>query len=175
MRIPGRPLLLAALLLAAGPASAQGFQPAPSQGFGAHPQQRPQEPPCFKDFIALRDEAQKHGKAVQAAGQRKVPPQEACRLFNNLVGAEVKLIKFIEENAKWCGIPAQVLTQMKEQHGKITQIRTRVCQVAAQPARPAGPSLSDALGTSRLPDSSNIRTGHGGTFNTLTGTPLGQK
>jgi hypothetical protein len=43
--------------------------------------------------------------------------------------------------------------------------------MAAQPQRPAGPSLSDALG-GPIPDSSNIKTGRG-TFDTLTGTPLG--
>jgi hypothetical protein len=49
--------------------------------------------------------------------------------------------------------------------------RTNVCLMAAQPQRPAGPSLSDALGAP-ITDSSNIKTGRG-TFDTLTGTPLG--
>jgi hypothetical protein len=66
-----------------------------------------------------------------------------------------------------------VATQLKQGHAKVKEVRDRVCQAAAQPARPAGPSLSDALGTSRAPDSSNIRTGKGGgTFDTLTGSPL---
>ena len=174
-----RPFILTAVLLAGGPVLAQGFQPVPSQGFGAPPAAAPQqqEPPCFKEFSALRSETEKRGKAIQAAGQKKVTPDVACKLFNSLMAAEVKLIKFTEENSKWCGIPPQVATQLKEGHGKVKQIRDRVCQAAAQgPARPAGPTLSDALGTSRLPDSSNIRTGKGGgTFDTLTGSPIGQK
>jgi hypothetical protein len=180
------PLILAAILLACAPAAAQGFQPVPSQGFGPPPAAgtaaRPnpfdnppqqQEPPCLKDFTKLRLEAEKRGKAVQDAGKRKATPQEACRLFNALMTAEVKFIKYTEENSSWCGIPPQVATQLKQGHAKVKEVRDRVCQAAAQPARPAGPSLSDALGTSRAPDSSNIRTGKGGgTFDTLTGSPL---
>ena len=50
----------------------------------------------------------------------------------------------------------------------------RVCNAAGPgPAGPpAPPSLSDALGTSRIPDASNIRTGKGGTFDTLGGSPI---
>jgi hypothetical protein len=194
MRLRRRHLLITAVLLAAAPAAAQntfqpvqsqGFGPAPSQGFGAPPARAPsnpfdappqqqQEPPCFKEFSALRAETEKRGKALQEAGKRKVPPQEACKMFNGLMAAEAKLIKFTDENSKWCGIPAQVSAQLKESHTRVKAVRDQVCSVAARPAAPAGPTLSDALGTSRLPDSSNIRTGRG-TFDTLTGTPLGQK
>ena len=37
-----------------------------------------------------------------------------------------------------------------------------------------GPSLSDVLGGSAVPDANNIKTGRG-TFDTLTGTPLGSQ
>jgi hypothetical protein len=203
-----RHILTLAVLVAATPAAAQGlqgFEPAPSQGFGpapgqlggftsppgpgggfspppgqgfnsatAAPQAEQGEPPCFKEFSALRAETEKRGKAIQAAGKRKAPPQEACKLFNSLLSAETKFINFIDKNQKWCGIPPQVPKQIKEGHAKIQQIRDRLCQLAAAgPAHRAGPSLSDALGTTRLPDSSNIKTGKGGgTFDTLTGSPL---
>jgi len=36
------------------------------------------------------------------------------------------------------------------------------------------PSLSDALGTPSVDSASNTKTGHGGTFDTLTGNPLGK-
>jgi hypothetical protein len=181
------PLVLAAILLACAPAAAQGFQPAPSQGFGPPPATgagaaRPnpfdnppahQEPPCIKDFTKLRLEAEKRGKAIHDAGQRKVSAPEACKLFNALVAAQAKFVKYAEANAQWCGIPPEVPKQLGAEQAKVKQVRDRVCQAAANPARPAGPSLSDALGTSRMPDSSNIRTGKGGgTFDTLTGSPL---
>ena len=65
------------------------------------------------------------------------------------------------------------MTQLKKGHAKTADIRTKVCQAAAAPPQPAAPSLSDAL-TAPVPDSNNIKTGRG-TFDTLTGTPLGNK
>jgi len=162
-----RTLLIAACALAtaAGPAWAQ-FQPAPQ------PQQEP--PPCIKEFFKLRDEAQKKASAIQAASQRKAPPKEACGLFNAFAAAETKMIKYAEENNVWCGIPPEALASMKKGHANTTAIQTRVCQAAAAgPPRPTGPSLSDAL-TAPVPDSTNIKTGRG-TFDTLTGSPLGKQ
>jgi hypothetical protein len=153
-----------ALLAAAAPVAAQ-FQPAP---------QGQQPPACVKEFLRLRGIAEKRAAAIRAASERKAPPQEACKLFNSFSAAEAKMLKYATDNSVWCGIPDQVLNGIKQSHAKTTEIRTRICRIAAAgPPRPAGPSLSDALGDS-VPDSSNIKTGHG-TFDTLTGTPLGTK
>jgi hypothetical protein len=62
---------------------------------------------------------------------------------------------------------------MKAGHKKAVEIRSKVCQAAKmQQQAPAGPSLGDALGTSQVPSASNVKPGRG-TFDTLTGTPLG--
>lgn len=152
------------LAAAAAPAAAQ-FQPAP---------QGQQPPPCVKEFLRLRGIAEKKAAAIRAASERKAPPKEACKLFNSFSAAEAKMLKYATDNSVWCGIPAQVLSGIKKSHARTTELRTKVCRVAAAgPPRPAGPSLSDAL-VGNVPDSSNIKTGHG-TFDTLTGTPLGRK
>ena len=161
-----RAMFITALSLAgaASPALAQ-TQP----GFG-------QPPPCFKKYSELRGEAEVKAKAIEAAGKRKQKPsaQEACRLFTAFSAAEAKLIKYASENGTWCGIPPQVVKQMKESHAHLTVTRTRICRVAAaQMARPRGPTLSDALGSS-APNADNIRTGRG-TFDTLTGSALGNR
>jgi hypothetical protein len=149
---------------AAAPAAAQ-FQPAP---------QHQQEPPCIKEFLRLRGDAEQKAAAIRAAGQRKAPPQVACNLFNAFSAAEDKLLKYATANSVWCGIPDQIINGMKQGHAKTTEMRTKICNIAAAgPPRPAGPSLSDALG-GNVPDASNIKPGHG-TFDTLTGTPLGTK
>lgn len=132
-----------------------------------------QEAPCVRDFGVLRDDAGKKAAAIRAANERKAPAQEACQLFNAFSAAEAKMMKYAVDNAVWCGIPPQVVASIKQAHAKTTEIRTRVCQAAAAPPRPAGPSLSDAL-SAPIADSKNIKTG-GGTFDTLTGTPLGSK
>jgi hypothetical protein len=83
-------------------------------------------------------------------------------------------VKYVEANGTWCGIPAQVLTQLKDGDKQATQARDRICQAAARgPAGPRAPTLSDALGTSVTPDANTVRTGRG-TFDTLTGNPLGK-
>jgi hypothetical protein len=169
---PARVICIAAIVLpiAAIPASAQ-FQSAPMS------EAAPQQPPaCLKKFLDLRNDATKKAEAIQAAGKSKQKPtaQEACKLFSTFVAAEDKLIKYAAANSVWCGIPDEVVHQMKDAHVKSTAARTRICRLAAAgPSRPRGPSLSDALGTN-VPTADNIKSGHG-TFDTLIGTPLGNK
>ena len=179
-------------LVAIGPAAAQAPWPDAQQPQqpqqqapwpAAPPQQAPQaaaspwnvqpqqEPPCVKQFGVLRDEAQKRARAIQSASERKVPPREACNLFNAFSAAEAKMIKYATDNQTSCGIPPQILAQWKQSHVRTADLQTTVCRAAAAPQRPAGPSLSDAL-TAPVTSSGNIKTGRG-TFDTLTGTPLG--
>lgn len=160
-------IAVAAILWMTAPAAAQ-FPPA-----GPQPQQQ-QAPPCMADFAKLRDDAQKKIAAIQEASKRHASPVEACKLFNVFSAAEAKFVKFVETNTAKCGIPPQVGAQLKANHGKTEQIRAQICKAAAAPPRPAGPSLSDALGGSAVPDANNIKTGRG-TYDTLTGTPLGNK
>ena len=171
----GRALPLAAMLMAipVHHASAQfgampGMPGAP--GFGGAPAAPP--PEC-QQLIGLRDEVHKHGTALQAAGQRKVKPsaKEVCKLFQNFLASETKMMKAFEENGPRCGVPPQAQKQLKDQHGQAQQVANKVCEAAAQADRPAGPSLSDALGmTPSLPDGGSKK--GAGTFDTLSGSPL---
>ncbi len=163
--------IIAAGLLGAGlaPAAAQ-FQPPPQ----TLPQQQQQVPPCVVEFGKLRDDAQKKAAAIRTASENKAEPKVACGLFNSFSAAEAKLIKYAADQSTWCGIPPEVVANLKQQHVKTVDIQVKVCRAAAAgPARPQGPSLSDALGSGTVPDVSNIRTGRG-TYDTLTGTPLGK-
>jgi hypothetical protein len=178
-----RALFIAAFVLptAAGPALAQ-VQPrqAPASPFDRpainpfdQPPQQQGEPPCMKDFTKLRDDAEKHGAAVMAAQKNKVPLPEACKLLTTFAVSQERFLAFAKKNEATCGIPAELIKQISVGHANVAKARTKVCQMAAAPQRPAGPSLSDALGRP-IPDASNIKTGRGtGTFDTLTGTPLG--
>jgi len=168
---------------AQAPWPAQPQQPAASPWSQPQPQPQPQTtgpspwsqepPPCIKDFVKLRDAAGKHVAAIQAANKRKASPQEACSLFNALYAAQSKMLKFAIDNSASCGIPPELAGNIKKESVKINEIRTKVCEIAAHPPRPAGPTLSDAL-SAPVPDSSNIKTGRG-TYDTLTGTPLGTR
>jgi hypothetical protein len=136
----------------------------------AAPQQEP--PACVKEFFRLRDDTEKRGMAIKAANERKASPKEACQLFGAFVTAQSKMLKYASENTTWCGIPQQVVENIKQSVAKMSEVRNRICQAAASPVVQQGPSLSDAL-TGPVPDSNNIKTGRG-TFDTLTGSPLGK-
>lgn len=153
-------LALAAPLLMAAPAIAQ----APA---GEEP------PPCIKQFIVLRTDAEKRAGAIRAASERKADAKTACGLFNSFSAAEAKVVKYAVDNNVWCGIPPQAVEQMKKNHDQTLKIRAQVCKAAAAPPRPAGPTLGEALGATPVPDASNVKRGHG-TFDTLTGSPLGR-
>lgn len=132
-----------------------------------------QPPPGCQQLLTDRDEVGKHGKALQTAGQKKAPPEELCKLFKAFLSAESKMIKSLQDNSAACGVPPDVLKQVKEGHGKASDIGKKVCDASAQGARPAGPSLSDALGaTPTVPDPSTSTKKGASTFDTLTGSPL---
>ena len=173
-----RALFIAAIVLlpaAAVPAVAQlqpnPFDRPPAASPFYQPPQQQQEPPCMKDFVVLRDKAEKLAGEVMAAQKRKVPLSEACRLLTAFAVSQDKLLIFAKTKQVSCGIPQQLIQNISTGHANVVKARTNVCNMAAQPQRPAGPSLSDALGGG-IPDPSNIKTARG-TFDPLTGTPLG--
>jgi hypothetical protein len=130
---------------------------------------------CMKAFMPLREEAEKRGKLIQAAGARHAPPDEACKLIRNFSQSETKMIKYIEAHAAKCGIPPNVGAQMKDGHKNTEAMATKVCNVAQQmqnqPRGPAGPSLSEVLGSGSAPEANAGKKG-GSTFDTLNGNVL---
>ena len=158
--------------------SAAPPQPSGPDPWSRPPQARapaPQDTRCLDQFLVLRKDVEKRGGAIQAASQRKQKPspKEACGLFNSFTAAEKKMYDYAAKNQASCGIPQQIIDNMKQSRAKSDEVRNRVCQAAAAgPPRPAAPSLSDAL-NAPVPTTDNIKTGRG-TFDTLTGSPLGR-
>jgi len=160
---------------AAWPASPQpgAFAPAPSQSAapaGPSPWSAAPQRNCAGEFVPLREAAEKRAGAIKTAAAKKSQPA-ICAAFKNFAEAEAKMVKFITDHGKECGIPADAAKNIKASHAKTLETRDRICSAnAGQQAAPRrAPSLSDALGTSRLPDISAGGQSKGGTFNTLTG------
>jgi hypothetical protein len=126
-------------------------------------------PPCMAEFSKLREDVQKRGLAAKAAGQRKVSREEMCKHITDYSAAELKWVKYTEANTTTCGIPPEVAQQLKQVHNNTEQTKAKIC--AAGPSAAAPPSLSDALGTSRLPTPETTKSGSG-TLDTLTGSAL---
>jgi len=76
-----------------------------------------------------------------------------------------------------CGIPPQVTDQLKTGHKNTESMQKKVCTVALQQQQqqkgPAGPSLSEVLGSSAaLPEAAAAKKSGGSTFDTLNGNVL---
>lgn len=127
----------------------------------------------MKQFTPLRQEAEKRGKLIKAASDRHAGPDEACKLIGSFGQAEIKMIKYVESNAAKCGIPPQIAEQLKASHKNTEALQKKVCTMAqqVQQQRPAGPSLSEVLGSSSLPEANAAKKG-GSTFDTLNGNVL---
>jgi hypothetical protein len=129
---------------------------------------------CMGEFKPLREEAEKRGKLIKAAGERHAPPDEACKLIGSFAQSELKMIKYVEANASKCGIPPQVSDQLRAGHKNTEKMQKQVCTVAqqAQQRAPSGPSLSEVLGSSAaLPEATPTKKG-GSAFDTLNGNAL---
>jgi hypothetical protein len=153
----------------AAPITGSAFERAPAPPSQAGP---PDE--CMKGFIPLRAEAEKRGKLIKAASERHAAPDEACKLIGNFGQAETKMIKYVEAHAAKCGIPPQISDQLKNGHKNTEAMQKKVCAVAQQVQQrgPAGPSLSEVLGSSAaLPEATPEKKG-GSTFDTLNGNVL---
>lgn len=124
------------------------------------------------NFMPLREAAEKGAGAIRAAGERKAGREEVCPLFKRFALAEGKMIKFLETHRTSCGIPAEAIKEAKANHVKTVSVRNNVCSAAPVAA---APTLSDALGGPILPDAGPPKKNGAGTFNTLTGNPLGPR
>ncbi len=152
--------------IAGAGASAAPMGPPPQAGGG------PSEA-CMKGFVPLREEAEKRGKLIKAASERHAQPDEACKLIENYSKAELKMMEYVKLNSSKCGIPPQISEQMKKGHVGTEAMMKKVCGAAqAQQRGPAGPSLSELLGSSAaLPEATATKKG-GSTFDTLNGNVL---
>jgi len=131
-------------------------------------QQTPGGTQC-SDFGKLTAEAQKRSALVSAAMKAKADRKELCTLMTNFVAAETSVVKFLEANKVWCGVPDEALKASKTNHEKSMKFRTMAC--SEEGPRPKAPSLSDAIKSPSVDTAKNTKTGRG-TFDTLTGNPL---
>jgi len=129
-------------------------------------------PPCFTEFTKLRTEVEKRGAAAKAANERHAQREEFCKVITALAVAADKWAKFTEKEAKGCGIPGDAVTQIKGESEHLGKIKTQVC--SAGPAAAGPPSLSEALGTDRMPidDGNKATAKRGGVLDSMTGAPI---
>jgi hypothetical protein len=64
-------------------------------------------------FAPLRDEAERRGRLVKAAADRKAPKEEACRLVTHYGEAEARLLDYVEANAGRSAIPQPLVDKIR--------------------------------------------------------------
>ncbi|MEA2984645.1 MAG: hypothetical protein QOD94_899 [Alphaproteobacteria bacterium] len=180
-------LMAAAALAVAGIAEAQAQSPFPPVGQQASPfppvgqqaspfpppGQPQQKPPCFDQFLPLRQEVEKRFEAAKAGIERRGSAAELCNLLTKFTQAEVQMIKYVRENGTACNFPPNLLESVQASNVKSEGYRKQACTAAAapaKPARPTAPTLSDAL-SPPVAGKDNTQTGRG-TLDSLGGNPL---
>jgi hypothetical protein len=83
---------------------------------------------CHKGFTPLRDEAERRGRLVKAASNRKAPRDEACELLGKFSQAELRMIRYVDANSAKCGLQ-QVAARLKTGRAKTEAMRRRLCAV----------------------------------------------
>jgi hypothetical protein len=137
-------------------------------GMGGPPQQNP----CMAEFNKLRSGVESAGKVAKAVNDRKGTREEFCKAITGLHNAQTKWVKYTNDNAKNCGIPPDVITQLKAGATNLGKMKTNICSGGAAGGMPAAPSLSEALGTATMPTTDDTPRRRGGTLDTLTGAPI---
>jgi hypothetical protein len=153
--------------------AALGAALAPLWGTPAPAQQMGQmgAPAQCRQFVPLNSVTQVKANAVQAAMKAKADRKDICKLMTAFVGAEGTVVKFLIDNKTWCGISDQIVAAAKASHEKSLKFRDVVC---TEGPGPKTPTLSDAIKTTPVDSAANTNTHKGGTFDTLTGNPLGR-
>ena len=108
---------------------------------------------CRKEFVPLREEAERRGQLIKAASDRHAPPDEVCKLIGSFAQAEIKMIKYVEKRPAECAIPPQQIgDQLRAGHKNTEALQKRVCTLAQQMRErgPAGPT-GDFWPASTLP------------------------
>ncbi|WP_393956320.1 hypothetical protein [Methylorubrum sp. POS3] len=149
----------ATLALLSGPALAQGAfgqMPAPSMD-AAPAEAAPVAPPMSMPMPSAAAPAQPApqggtdcsaiqktlierknlvGKANAASNSKqKMTPQAACALFGQLQANGTTGIKWITANKEWCSIPDSFAEGFQADHKRVGEIRTKVCNMAAQASK----------------------------------------
>jgi hypothetical protein len=129
-----------------------------------------QGPVQCSSFQQLRADAEQRATAVKNAIARKAERKDVCVLMQHFYAAEGAVLKFLEDNKTWCGVPEQAVAMAKKSHERTGQFRTAAC-TEAPVAKPRAPSLSDSINTPSVDTGNNTKTGRG-TLDSLNGNPL---
>ena len=87
-------------------------------------------------------------KLVKASKTGKIDPVSSCPKLRTLVSVETEMRNWMTKEQNTCGIPGEIMAQMRDATGKTAQIAERACEAAAEMKRqqtgggaPAAPAM----------------------------------
>ena len=83
---------------------------------------------CRNGFVSLRDEAERRGRLVKAASDRRAAREEACQVLGSFREAELKMIRYVDANTAKCGLQ-HVAVRLKAGAAKTEEMYRRLCAV----------------------------------------------
>lgn len=90
---------------------------------------------CKEDFERLAGRRQALIGSLSAktrGGKSKLDPIAACPKLRSLAAVEGELLKYVTENKDWCGIPDEIVTNVKQGRAKTAGIAQKACAFAEQ-------------------------------------------
>jgi hypothetical protein len=130
------PVSLALLLLSAGTAPAQ---------------QMPAS--CQTELDTLGQARLSVINRINGFSKKRPTAKQACSVFGELVGAEAKMLKWMQDNQDWCRLPDALIANFKEGSQQAVKARGQACTAAKRQAEgggaaPRGPAPGSGV---RLP------------------------
>lgn len=101
---------------------------APPALLGAPPPGSALAEACKSGFVRLRDEAERRGRLVKAASERRAPREEACQFIGSFSEAELAMVGYVEANAVKCGLQ-HVAARLRAGAIKTEEMYRRICAV----------------------------------------------
>lgn len=93
-----------------------------------------QQSSCATDFQKFMAPRQALIERVNSFQKKRPTPQQACGTLNQLVSADSRMSKWVDENKDWCQIPEQIVEQLKTGAEQAQRARGQACGVAKQQA-----------------------------------------
>lgn len=93
-----------------------------------------QQSSCTTDFQKYMGPRQALIERINGFQKRRPTPQQACSTLSQLVAADGRMAKWVDENKDWCQIPDEVVEQLKTGSGQAQRARGQACGAARQQA-----------------------------------------
>jgi hypothetical protein len=69
---------------------------------------------------------------IKAAKGKQVDPTVFCSKSGSFIAAENAMIAYMEKNKDWCGVPDEVIDNLKANHAKSAAFAAKACKAAGE-------------------------------------------